>query len=156
MRRTIVGFSVCPPKTARRQIAFWLTLSLASYARGDALEREALADLSLEDLAALPVISVTKTQKPVSEAAASIFVITEHDIHSAGSPTLPEALRLAPNLQVARVDTRNYAISARGFNGPFANKLLVMIDGRTIYSPLFPASIGTRRTWFLKIWTVLK
>jgi len=96
-----------------------------------------LADLSLEQLAALPVISVTKSEKPVSEAAASVFIITERDVRNAGSASLPEALRLAPNLQVARVDARNYAVTARGFNNPFENKLQVMIDGRTVYSPLF-------------------
>ncbi|MDO8342267.1 MAG: TonB-dependent receptor [Cellvibrio sp.] len=96
-----------------------------------------LADLSLEELAALPVISVSKSAKPVADATASIFVITNRDIHNAGATTLPEALRLAPNLQVARVDARNYSVTARGFNNPFQNKLLVMIDGRTVYSPLF-------------------
>lgn len=96
-----------------------------------------LADLSLEELAALPVISVSKSAKPVSAATASVFVITNRDIRNAGSPSLTEALRLAPNLQVARVDARNYSVTARGFNNPFQNKLLVMIDGRTVYSPLF-------------------
>jgi len=96
-----------------------------------------LADLSLEELAALPVISVSKSAKPVSDATASVFVITNRDIHHAGATSLTEALRLAPNLQVARVDARNYSVTARGFNNPFQNKLLVMIDGRTVYSPLF-------------------
>lgn len=96
-----------------------------------------LADLSLEELAALPVISVSKSAKPVSDATASVFVITNRDIRNASAPTLTEALRQAPNLQVARVDARNYSVTARGFNNPFQNKLLVMIDGRTVYSPLF-------------------
>lgn len=96
-----------------------------------------LADLSLEELATLTITSVSKAAKPISQAPASVFVITEKDIRRAGSATLPEALRLAPNLQVSRVDARNYAVTARGFNNPFANKLLVMIDGRTVYSPLF-------------------
>ena len=98
---------------------------------------KALADLSLEELATLPVISVSKTAKPVSSAPASIFVITERAIRRSGATTLPEALHIAPNLQVARVNAASYAISARGFNGPFSNKLLAMVDGRTIYTPLF-------------------
>lgn len=115
----------------QKSISWWLIpLSIPAGA-------QQLADLSLEQLAALPVISVTKSQKPVSEAAASIFIITERDVRNAGSVSLPEALRLAPNLQVARVDARNYAVTARGFNNPFENKLQVMIDGRTVYSPLF-------------------
>lgn len=96
-----------------------------------------LADLSIEELGNIQVTSVSKQAEPLSQAAASIFVITNEDIRRSGATTLPEALRLAPNLEVARIDARNYAISARGFNGLFANKMLVMIDGRTVYTPLF-------------------
>ena len=95
------------------------------------------ADLSLEQLSAIKVTSVSKRPQALSDAAASIFVISADDIHRSGARTLPEILRLAPNLQVARVDARNYAVTARGFNGVFSNKLLVMIDGRTVYTPLF-------------------
>ncbi len=114
-----------------------LSLLTTLSAHAEEVRRGVLADLSLEELSSLPVISVSKSAKPVSEASASIFVITNDDVENAGSVSLPEALRLAPNLQVARVDARNYAITARGFNNPFENKLLVMIDGRTVYSPLF-------------------
>jgi iron complex outermembrane receptor protein len=96
-----------------------------------------IADLSLEELANVQVTSVSKRPESLSNAAASIFVITGTDIHRSGATTLPEALRLAPNLEVARVDARNYAVTARGFSSPFENKLLVLIDGRTVYSPLF-------------------
>ena len=73
----------------------------------------------------------------MQDAAASIFVITADDIRRSGVSSLPEALRLAPNLQVARVSANSYAISARGFNNAIGNKLLVLIDGRTVYTPLF-------------------
>jgi iron complex outermembrane receptor protein len=96
-----------------------------------------LAELSLEELATIRVTSVSKKSESLADAPASIFVITADDIRRSGATTLPEAMRLAPNLQVARVDARNYAITARGFNGVFANKLLVLIDGRTVYTPLF-------------------
>jgi iron complex outermembrane receptor protein len=96
-----------------------------------------LADLSLEELASIQVTSVSKRAEALADAPASVYVISADDIRRSGATTLPEALRLAPLLQVARIDARNYAISARGFNNPFSNKLLVMIDGRTIYSPLF-------------------
>lgn len=96
-----------------------------------------LADLSLEQLAEIKVISVTKSEKSIAAAAAAIYAITEQDIRRSTASSLPEALRLAPNLQVARIDARSYAISARGFNSRLANKLLVLIDGRSIYSPLF-------------------
>jgi iron complex outermembrane receptor protein len=99
--------------------------------------RDELADLSLEELANIQITSVSKKAEALADAPASVFVITGEDIRRSGATSLPEALRLAPNLQVARVDARNYAVTARGFNSPFANKLLVLIDGRTVYSPLF-------------------
>jgi outer membrane receptor for ferrienterochelin and colicin len=95
------------------------------------------ADLSLEELANIQIVSVSKKFEPLADAPASVFVITADDIRRSGATTLPEALRLAPALQVARANARNYAISARGFDNVFSNKLLVTIDGRTIYSPLF-------------------
>lgn len=113
--------------------------SVSSYqmAHGTESGDRSLHTLSLEELTALPVISVSKSAEPLFGASASIHVITEQEIRSSGARTLPEALRLAPNLHVAQVDARNYAISARGFNNVFANKLQVMIDGRSIYTPLF-------------------
>ena len=96
-----------------------------------------LADLSLEELADLEITSVSRRAERLSDAPASVFVITADDIRRSGATSLPEALRLAPNLEVARVDSRQYAISARGFNNTIANKLLVLIDGRTVYTPLF-------------------
>jgi iron complex outermembrane receptor protein len=96
-----------------------------------------VAELSLEELANIRITSVSKKSESLADAPASIFVITNDEIRRSGATTLPEALRLAPNLQVARVDARNYAITARGFNSPFENKLLVLIDGRTVYTPLF-------------------
>jgi iron complex outermembrane receptor protein len=96
-----------------------------------------LLDLSLEELANVIVSSASRREQPLSEVAASLYVITGDEIRRAGATTLPEALRLAPNLLVGAIDARQYAISARGFNSNIANKLLVMVDGRTIYSPLF-------------------
>jgi iron complex outermembrane receptor protein len=95
-----------------------------------------LADLSLEELSNIEVTSVSGYAERLADAAASIFVITAEDIRRSGYRTLPEALRLAPNLQVARSSVSGYAISARGFNNDngLANKLLVLIDGRTVYS----------------------
>jgi iron complex outermembrane receptor protein len=97
----------------------------------------ALKDLSLEQLLDVQVTSVSKRTEPLSDAPASIFVITAEEIRRSGATTLPETLRLAPSLQVARIDSVQYAISARGFNNAVGNKLLVLIDGRTIYTPLF-------------------
>lgn len=95
-----------------------------------------LADLSLEELGSIVVTSVSRQPEKLADAAASIYVITADDIRRSGATTLPEALRLAPNLEVARTTAYQYAISARGFNNA-DNKLLVLIDGRIVYTPLY-------------------
>src|SRR2546423_5689204 len=96
-----------------------------------------IADLSIEELGNIQITSVSRHAERLSDAPAAIFVITGEDIRRSGATRLPEALRLAPNLEVARVNASSYAISARGFNGTTANKLLVLIDGRIVYTPLF-------------------
>ena len=99
-----------------------------------------LADMSFEQLANIRITSVSKKAERLADAAASVFVITAEAIRSAGVASLPEALRLAPNLHVAQTSNGSYGISARGFNGSntsAANKLLVLIDGRSVYTPLF-------------------
>jgi iron complex outermembrane receptor protein len=106
-------------------------------ARAKVAEPDSIADMSLEQLSDVIVTSVSRQEERLSNSAASIFIISAGDIRRSGAQSLPEALRLAPNLQVARVDARNWAITARGFNSPFENKLLVLIDGRSIYTPLF-------------------
>src|SRR5437879_2625241 len=98
---------------------------------------EALKKLTLEQLMNLEVTSVSKRPEKLSQAASAIQVITQDDIRRSGATSLPEALRLASNLEVAQVDARQWAISARGFNGTTANKLLVLVDGRTVYTPLY-------------------
>ena len=96
-----------------------------------------LADMSLEQLANLEVTSVSKHREKLSAAPAAVFVITQEDIRRSGVTSIPEALRLAPGLAVARADGNTLAISARGFNDVYANKLLVVMDGRSVYTPLF-------------------
>ena len=96
-----------------------------------------LSGLSIEELANIDISSVSKAEQPLSEAPAAIYVITHDEITRSGATRLAEILRLAPNLQVAQVTAASYAISARGFNGTAAGKLLVLIDGRTVYSPFF-------------------
>ncbi|HEV8263471.1 MAG TPA: TonB-dependent receptor [Gemmatimonadales bacterium] len=98
---------------------------------------QALKRLSIEQLMNLEVTSVSKRPERLVQTASAIQAITQEDIRRSGASSLPEALRLASNLQVAQVDSRQWAISARGFNSTTANKLLVLIDGRTVYTPLF-------------------
>ena len=104
---------------------------------GTGAPTQALRDLSLEELGNIEVTSVSKTAEPLGEAPAAIYVITHEDIVRSGASSIPDMLRLAPNLQVAQVSANSYAITARGFNGATANKLLVLIDGRSVYTPLF-------------------
>jgi len=101
-----------------------------------------LSKLSIEDLANVQVTSVLKTPEPLSDAAAAIYVISGEDIRRSGATSIPEMLRLAPNLQVAQSSPSSYIITARGFSGNsaaqnFSDKLLVIIDGRSVYNPLF-------------------
>lgn len=96
-----------------------------------------LAGASLEELMNMEISSVARKRQKISHTAAAVFVITQEDIARSGAVSLPEVLRLAPGLQVARIDGSKWAISARGFNGRFANKMLVLIDGRSVYTPLY-------------------
>ncbi|MDR7268673.1 iron complex outermembrane receptor protein [Pelomonas saccharophila] len=109
----------------------------ASQGAAGAEQTRNLADLSLEQLGDIEITSVSKREQRLGDAPASIYVITREAIQRAGVNTLAEALRLAPNLQVARINASQYAISARGFNAATANKLLVLVDGRSVYTPLY-------------------
>lgn len=109
----------------------------AAAADADANSVAALSSMSIEELANIKIVSVSRKAEPLSGAPAAIYVITNEDIRRSGKTSIPEMLRLAPNLVVAGVDSSTFAISARGFNSTTANKLLVQIDGRSIYTPLY-------------------
>ena len=96
-----------------------------------------LTRASLDELMRIEVTSVSKKEEKLSEAPSAIFVLTAEDLARAGVTTVAEALRLVPGLHVARIDANKWAISARGFNGRFADKMLVLMDGRSVYTPLF-------------------
>ena len=96
-----------------------------------------LTQFSIEDLMQVKVVSASKTEQALQDTAAAVFVITADDIRRSGVTNVMEALRLAPGVEVARIDSSRWAITIRGFNGRFANKLLVLIDGRTIYNAQF-------------------
>ena len=109
-----------------------------------------LKKLSFEELMDMEVISVSRRPERLAEVPSAIQVITQDEIRRAGATRLPEALRLAPNLQVAQVDSRQWAISARGFNNTLANKLLVLIDGRVVYTPLYAGVFWDVQDTFLE------
>ncbi len=97
----------------------------------------ALIDLSIEELMNIKVTTVTRRAQKLSEVASAVFVITRDDIKRSGVTSIPEALRMAPGVEVARIGTDKWSVSIRGFNGRFANKLQVLMDGRSVYNPLF-------------------
>ena len=110
----------------------------------------ALKKLSLEELMNIEVTSVAKAPEPYGQAPAALDVITGDQILRSGASSIPEALRLANNLDVAQKNSHDWAISARGFNTALANKLLVLIDGRTVYTPLFAGVFWDHQDYLLE------
>ncbi|MFO7553814.1 MAG: TonB-dependent receptor, partial [Desulfobacterales bacterium] len=94
-------------------------------------------EFTLEELMNVEIVSVSKKPEKLSDAAAAVFVITQEDIRRSGATSIPEALRLAPGVHVARITSTDWAINIRGLNDQFANNLLVLIDGRSVYTPVF-------------------
>ncbi|HHW78335.1 MAG TPA: TonB-dependent receptor plug domain-containing protein [Xanthomonadaceae bacterium] len=132
------------PRTARasqgpRTAAITLSaLTCVAIATGPARAHATdLTRFSIEELMNIEVISAAKLAQPLQDAAAAVFVITADDIRRSGATSVPEALRLAPGVEAARIDSSRWSVTIRGFSGRFANKLLVLIDGRSIYTPLF-------------------
>jgi iron complex outermembrane receptor protein len=95
-----------------------------------------LGQMSIEDLSTLRVTSASKKEESVQRAAAAIYVITQEDIRRSGATNIPDLLRMVPGLDIAQASGTTWAVTSRGFNSQDANKLLVLIDGRTVYSPL--------------------
>ena len=118
----------------RKALAIALLLPAAAAGAPSSSE---LADLSLEELANFEVTSVSRRAERLSDAPASVFVITAEDIRRSGARTLPDVLRMAPNLQVSQASATAHGVRARGVYNTAANKMLVLIDGRSVYTPLF-------------------
>src|ERR1035437_9331824 len=93
--------------------------------------------LSLEQLTRVEVNSVSRHDQPLFDTPAAVFVITRDDILRSGATSIPEVLRMVPGVEVAQIDANKWAVSARGFNNRFANKMLVMIDNRSVYNQLY-------------------
>jgi len=114
-----------------------------AFAQSDSLPsiKEEIRWLQAESI----IFSVSRYEQKVSDTAAASFVITQEDIRRSGATTIPEILRMVPGLQVARIDANTWAVSSRGFNGRLSDKLLVLIDGRTVYHPILPATLWRNR-----------
>jgi iron complex outermembrane receptor protein len=119
--------------TTRLLITALLTAGWASDANAQVVPRD-LAHMSLEDLLNIEITSASRKGQQLSDAPAAVDVITQDEIRRSGIRTLPELFRLVPGMQVAQINANNWAVSARGFNGLWANKLLVLVDGRSIYT----------------------
>jgi len=114
-----------------------LSAGWADVGADDLLVDDSLFQMSIEDLMELKITSVSKKAEKLSDAAAAVFVITNDDIRRSGATSVPEVLRMVPGLQVARIDANKWVVTSRGFSGFFSNKLLVLIDGRSVYTPLY-------------------
>lgn len=129
--------------SAHRAVSLWLGLAAAipvgalAQTTGPEVPVQSLKQLSVEDLMNIEVTSVAKGPEKLLQAPSAIQVITNDEIARSGASSVPEALRLADNLEVAQKDANDWAISARGFNANLADKLLVLVDGRAVYSPLY-------------------
>ena len=121
------------PDMTKRLYALTVMLACqaAAFAQTDPM------DFSLGELVAQEVISVARKRQDIGDVAAAVHVVSSEDIARMGVTTLPDALRLVPGVQVAAIGNNRWAVGVRGFNGRFTNSLLVMVDGRTVYSPLF-------------------
>jgi iron complex outermembrane recepter protein len=135
-------------KTTRRSV-IGTTLALALFLVRPATPAQAqdtqdnqnppanLKQLSLEQLGDVEVTTVSKEPEKVQQTPAAVYVLTQEDIRRSGATSIPEALRLVPGVEVAQVDSDHWSISIRGFAGQFSKSLLVLIDGRSVYTPLF-------------------
>jgi iron complex outermembrane receptor protein len=132
------GFAACRGRWIAGRASLGVAMALLSVipARSQQNKETDLAEKSLEDLMNTEVTSVSKKEQKLSQVAAAIFVITQEDIRRSGATNIPDLLRMVPGMEVAQIDGNTWAISARGFNTQFANKLLVLVDGRTVYSAL--------------------
>jgi len=122
-------------------LLFALIIPSPAYAQGpgESPPSRDLTELSLEELMNVEVVvtSAARHEQNLSDTPAAIFVLSAEDIRRSGATSIPEALRLVPGVSVARLDSNRWAVTIRGFNGQFANKLLVLVDGRSVYTPLF-------------------
>jgi iron complex outermembrane recepter protein len=130
--------------------ALWTAPAFGAETDPELADRTTLKKLSLEELFGLEITSVSSKPEPLFETAAAVRVVTGDDIRRMGALSIAEALRYIPGIEVARVDSRQYAITARGFNSTTANKLLVLIDGRSVYTPLFSGVFWEAQDTFLE------
>jgi iron complex outermembrane receptor protein len=127
-------------------MAWWIPLLVY----GQTVQNQVdLTELSLEELMNIRVTLASRKPEKMSETAAAVYVLTKEDIRRAGVTSIPDALRLVPGVMVGRIDANKWAISSRGFMDLFSNKQLVLIDGRSVYSPIFSGVLWEAQDVFL-------
>src|SRR5437867_5567952 len=109
-----------------------------------------LTDATLEDLMNIEVTTVSRKQQRLSQTPAAVFVITQEDIRRSGMTNIADRLRMVPGVQVGQAQGGLWAVSARGFNDTYSNKLLVLVDGRTVYSPIDSGVFWDEQDLFLE------
>lgn len=124
-----------------RPTRWLLSYTAMFFVASNSIAHDNYFDLPLEQLLEMRVLSVSKKDEPLAQAPVAIYLVTSEDIQRSGVTNIPDALRMVPGVQVARADANSWAISIRGFNSTLANKLLVLIDGRSIYNPVFGGTL---------------
>ena len=140
---------ILPARCRRCQPALGLLVCLIN-APAWSGETNVLANLSFEQLSQIQVTTAAKRPEPLADTPAAVYVLTGDEIHRLGVTTLPEALRYVPGIDVGMIDASHWAVAARGFNGQFANQLLVMMDGRSIYNPSFGGVFWNAQDYLLE------
>jgi iron complex outermembrane recepter protein len=122
---------------ARAIVTAALLCTAAAPGQAQEPRKDDLTQMNLEQLLSIQVTSVSKKEQKLSNAAAAVFVITQEDIHRSGAQNIPDLLRMVPGVDVAQIDASVWAITIRGFNSRYSNKVLVLVDGRSVYTPTF-------------------
>jgi iron complex outermembrane recepter protein len=122
---------------SRKLVTFFTLTSLAFTAQYNTKEMDTLFNMSLEELMNVSIESVSRKETKAFESDSSVYILNSDDIEKSGATSISELLYLIPGVNVGRLDSNMYAVDTRGINKRFSEELLVMIDGRTLYTPLF-------------------
>ncbi|MEM7409166.1 MAG: TonB-dependent receptor [Myxococcota bacterium] len=133
-----------------RGVQVLVGLAIVFWATSAGAVEEDLVAMDLEDLMELEVTTATKSARRAADTPAAVTVITHEEIRRSGATSIPDLLRRVPGLNVAQIDANRWAVSARGFNDEYSNKLLVMVDGRSIYTPLFSGIVWAEHDLMLE------
>jgi iron complex outermembrane receptor protein len=123
--------------SGRAILAVLLTIAATAITSGQSSSSDDFANKSIEELMQVDVTSVSRKEQKLSRTPAAVYVLTQEAIQRSSATNIPDLLRIVPGVQVAQVDANRWAISVRGFNGVYSSKLLVLVDGRTVYTPTF-------------------